>query len=113
MADEDLSPEQIREAQNTGVKPVEERHRFDEGRLAEWMAANVEGYEGPLSVNQFKGGQSNPTYELTTPGQKYVPQAAGKAAAVGPRDGPRVQGDLRVVSNRVSRGPVLWAVHRR
>ena len=36
------------------------------------MAANVEGYAGPLTVRQFKGGQSNPTYELTTPGAAYV-----------------------------------------
>jgi len=65
MADDALTAEQIREAQNTGVKPVDERTRFDEGRLAEWMIANVEDYAGPLTVNQFKGGQSNPTYELT------------------------------------------------
>ncbi len=55
-----------------GVKPVEERHRIDEGRLADWMAANVEGFEGPLSVSQFKGGQSNPTYRLDTPSRSYV-----------------------------------------
>jgi aminoglycoside phosphotransferase (APT) family kinase protein len=64
--------EQEREALNTGVKPVEDRHRFDEVKLAAWMAANVEGFEGPLVVRQFKGGQSNPTYQLATPGQKYV-----------------------------------------
>jgi aminoglycoside phosphotransferase (APT) family kinase protein len=56
----------------TGTKPVEERHRVDEARLAEWMQANVEGYQGPLEVQQFKGGQSNPTYRLNTPGRSYV-----------------------------------------
>ena len=56
----------------SGTREVDERHRFDEGRLAEWMQANVQGYAGPLTVRQFKGGQSNPTYELTTPGQTYV-----------------------------------------
>ncbi|MDX2235721.1 MAG: phosphotransferase family protein [Hyphomonadaceae bacterium] len=56
----------------SGTKPVEERHRIDEAALAAWMAANVEGYEGPLDVRQFKGGQSNPTYQLVTPGRKYV-----------------------------------------
>jgi len=56
----------------TGVKPVEERHRLDEAALEAWMHAHVEGYAGPLSVNQFKGGQSNPTYQLVTPKQKYV-----------------------------------------
>lgn len=56
----------------TGTKPVEERHRVDEARLAEWMQANVEGYQGPLEVQQFRGGQSNPTYKLITPNRSYV-----------------------------------------
>src|SRR5262249_50801481 len=36
------------------------------------MAGNVEGYQGPLTVLQFKGGQSNPTYRLDTPDRSYV-----------------------------------------
>ena len=56
----------------SGTKPVEARHRFDEAALHRWMQAHVEGYAGPLSVFQFKGGQSNPTYRLETPGQAYV-----------------------------------------
>ncbi|MFM8374982.1 MAG: phosphotransferase, partial [Phenylobacterium sp.] len=67
-----MTPEQEREAANTGTKPVVESHRFDEASLAAWMQAHVEGYEGPLEVRQFKGGQSNPTYQLVTPGKKYV-----------------------------------------
>ncbi|HYD72721.1 MAG TPA: phosphotransferase family protein [Candidatus Binatia bacterium] len=59
-------------AQFKGVKPVEERHRLDEAALDTWLKANVEGYAGPLAVNQFKGGQSNPTYQLVTPKRKYV-----------------------------------------
>ncbi|HEY4083058.1 MAG TPA: phosphotransferase [Burkholderiaceae bacterium] len=55
-----------------GTTPVREAHRFDESRLAEWMAAHVAGYAGPLSVEQFRGGQSNPTYKLHTPGKDYV-----------------------------------------
>ena len=56
----------------SGVKPVEERHRFDEAALDRWLAANVEGYAGPLTVSQFRGGQSNPTYRLDTPERCYV-----------------------------------------
>ena len=56
----------------TGTKPVTDQHKFDEAKLATWLEANVEGYEGPLEVRQFKGGQSNPTYQLVTPGKKYV-----------------------------------------
>ena len=64
--------EQEREALNTGTKDVAESHRFDEAALAAWMQANVAGYAGPLEVRQFKGGQSNPTYQLITPGNRYV-----------------------------------------
>ena len=56
----------------SGTKPVEERHRIDEMRLDGWMREHVEGYQGPLIVLQFKGGQSNPTYRLDTPGRSYV-----------------------------------------
>ena len=55
-----------------GVKPVEERHKLDDVALDAWLKANVEGYAGPLTINQFKGGQSNPTYQLVTPSRKYV-----------------------------------------
>ena len=40
--------------------------------LSAWMAANVEGFAGPVSIEQFKGGQSNPTYKLITPKAEYV-----------------------------------------
>jgi aminoglycoside phosphotransferase (APT) family kinase protein len=60
------------EAAFTGVKTVDEKNRFDEAALTRWMEANVEGFADPLTVNQFKGGQSNPTFQLVTPGKKYV-----------------------------------------
>ncbi len=56
----------------SGVKPVEERHKLDEAKLAAWLQATVKGYDGPLEVYQFKGGQSNPTYRLDTPTKRYV-----------------------------------------
>lgn len=55
-----------------GTTQVRERHRFDERSLARWMAAHIEDYEGPLTISQFKGGQSNPTYKLSTPQRSYV-----------------------------------------
>ena len=57
---------------NSGVTPVREGYAFDEGALAAWMRAHVEGFSGPLTVLQFKGGQSNPTYKLITPRKSYV-----------------------------------------
>jgi len=55
-----------------GTREVDERYRLDEAALDTWLTANVAGYAGPLTLRQFKGGQSNPTYELTTPGRTYV-----------------------------------------
>lgn len=55
-----------------GTAPVREQHRFDEAALDRWMATHVAGYAGPLQIDQFKGGQSNPTYRLRTPGAAYV-----------------------------------------
>jgi aminoglycoside phosphotransferase (APT) family kinase protein len=47
-------------------------HDLDTGRLAKWLAGNVAGYEGPLEVERFLGGQSNPTYKLTAVSGTYV-----------------------------------------
>lgn len=58
--------------QYSGTKQVADALAFDEARLAAWMAEQVEDYEGPLTVSQFRGGQSNPTYKLETPGHSYV-----------------------------------------
>lgn len=47
-------------------------HQLDEQCLADFLAAELPGFAGPLSVRQFQGGQSNPTYHLHTPGAQYV-----------------------------------------
>ncbi|WP_144098280.1 phosphotransferase [Croceicoccus sediminis] len=57
---------------NTGTTPVREGYEVDLDSLTAWMEDNVEGFAGPLTIEQFKGGQSNPTYKLSTPGAKYV-----------------------------------------
>jgi len=55
-----------------GVKPVEARHRIDAGRLEEFLRGRIEGLRGPLVIEQFKGGQSNPTYRITAGGKRYA-----------------------------------------
>ena len=45
---------------------------LDAGKLAEWMTANVAGFEGPVEVLKFAGGQSNPTYRLNAKSGSYV-----------------------------------------
>jgi aminoglycoside phosphotransferase (APT) family kinase protein len=51
---------------------VREQHRFDVDALARYLRAHVPGFEGALTVRQFRGGQSNPTYHLTAGGREYV-----------------------------------------
>jgi aminoglycoside phosphotransferase (APT) family kinase protein len=55
-----------------GTMPIQERHRFDVAALERYMRSNVESFGGPLEVEQFKGGQSNPTFLLRTPKWRYV-----------------------------------------
>jgi aminoglycoside phosphotransferase (APT) family kinase protein len=57
---------------NSGTRDVSERLRFDVAPLELWLGGHVPGFQGPLSVSQFKGGQSNPTYKLDTPAASYV-----------------------------------------
>jgi len=56
----------------SGTKPMAASHAFDVASLERHLAQQLEGFAGPLSVEQFKGGQSNPTYRLVTPGASYV-----------------------------------------
>lgn len=55
-----------------GTTSVRDAHRFDPAPLDVWLREHVPGYGGPLRIEQFKGGQSNPTYKLVTPGADYV-----------------------------------------
>jgi aminoglycoside phosphotransferase (APT) family kinase protein len=61
-----------RSLENSGTGEVREALRFDASRLAAWMEREVQGFRRPLRVEQFKGGQSNPTYKLLTPDRNYV-----------------------------------------
>ena len=58
-----------------GTQPVSEKQAFDVDALTQWLNQNLPGFAGPLTVEAFKGGQSNPTYKLTTPSQSYVMRA--------------------------------------
>ena len=61
-----------RQQQFSGTRAVREAHGFDERRLDDYLSANLASYAGPLHVEQFKGGQSNPTYLLKSADAKYV-----------------------------------------
>jgi aminoglycoside phosphotransferase (APT) family kinase protein len=56
----------------SGAGAVRQNYEFDAEKLAGWMVQHVDGFAGPIVVEQFKGGQSNPTYKLNTPRRAYV-----------------------------------------
>ena len=58
-----------------GTRPVSDKHAFDTAALTDWLAKNLDGFQGPLTASMFKGGQSNPTYKLETPTRSYVMRA--------------------------------------
>lgn len=58
-----------------GTRPVAEAHAFDVDRLSDWLREHLSDFAGPLQVEMFKGGQSNPTYKLLTPQRSYVMRA--------------------------------------
>ena len=58
-----------------GTRPVTDQHAFDVSALSDWLTRNMPGFRGPLAIEMFKGGQSNPTYKLNTPEASYVMRA--------------------------------------
>jgi aminoglycoside phosphotransferase (APT) family kinase protein len=61
-----------RQEKFSGTKPVQAHLAFSTDKLEQFMRDKVEGFVGPLEVREFKGGQSNPTYQLVTPARRYV-----------------------------------------
>ena len=60
------------EADFVGTVEPEGADRLDEGKLSAWLEANVAGYQGPMKLTKFKGGQSNPTYKIEAASGNYV-----------------------------------------
>jgi aminoglycoside phosphotransferase (APT) family kinase protein len=61
-----------RQTTYSGTKDVAPVLAFDTARLEAYLSARLPGFAGPLTVRQFKGGQSNPTYLIQTPARGYV-----------------------------------------
>ena len=59
-------------AANPGAQLIAPRHPIDAARLGAYLRANVKDFAGELVVEQYQGGQSNPTYRLTAGGTQYV-----------------------------------------
>jgi aminoglycoside phosphotransferase (APT) family kinase protein len=58
--------------QYSGTRPVSDRHAVDIAALEAYLRPRLPGFEGPATVEQFKGGQSNPTFLVTTARTRYV-----------------------------------------
>jgi aminoglycoside phosphotransferase (APT) family kinase protein len=56
----------------SGTKEAAGALALDAARLESYLAREVASFAGPLTIKQFKGGQSNPTYLLETPARRYV-----------------------------------------
>jgi aminoglycoside phosphotransferase (APT) family kinase protein len=56
----------------SGTKDAAPTLRLDIVQLERYLIGEVACFAGPLTVKQFKGGQSNPTYLLETPSRRYV-----------------------------------------
>jgi aminoglycoside phosphotransferase (APT) family kinase protein len=95
----------------TGTRPVAGQHAFDEAALAAWMQSNVPDFAGPLTVEMFKGGQSNPTYKLVTPQRAYVMRAKpGPVAKLLP-SAHAIEREFRVMSALHSTGVPVASMH--
>jgi aminoglycoside phosphotransferase (APT) family kinase protein len=61
-----------RTTQFAGSGHVRPGQELDLPRLSAWLRSHVPEFSAPLTILQFKGGQSNPTYLLRTPIRDYV-----------------------------------------
>ena len=55
-----------------GTREVRKGFELDLPSLQRYMEEHVEGFSGTIEIRQFKGGQSNPTYQIASGGKKYV-----------------------------------------
>ncbi len=53
-------------------QPIPTTPGADTVALSAWLSAHLSGFEGPVSLEMFQGGQSNPTYKVVTPRKSYV-----------------------------------------
>ena len=82
--------------QFTGTMPIQEHQSFDVGALEIYLRKH--GLSGPLSVQQFRGGQSNPTYLISGGGKHHVLRAKpGPAAKLLP-SAHAVEREFRVIT---------------
>ena len=88
----------------SGTQPVQAHQQFDADKLRDWLQLHLDGLQGPLQVESFKGGQSNPTYRLSTPSQTYVMRSKpGPAASLLP-SAHAIEREFKVMSSLATTG---------
>jgi aminoglycoside phosphotransferase (APT) family kinase protein len=95
----------------TGTKPVADSHAFDVPALQAHLQRALPGFAGPLTVEQFKGGQSNPTYKLITPQRAYAMRTKpGPAAKLLP-SAHAIEREFRVMQGLAGSGVPVAQMH--
>ncbi|MEW6693360.1 putative aminoglycoside phosphotransferase [Tepidimonas thermarum] len=86
-------------------------HAIDTAALQRWLSAHLPGFAGPLSVEKFPGGQSNPTYRLVTPARTYVMRTKpGPAAKLLP-SAHAIEREFRVMQALAGTGVPVARMH--
>ncbi|HEY0749004.1 MAG TPA: phosphotransferase, partial [Steroidobacteraceae bacterium] len=57
---------------SAGLRQTPAQHTFDTAPLTAWMQSHIQGFAGPIEVQQFAGGQSNPTFLVQSQSGPYV-----------------------------------------
>lgn len=87
------------------ITEVRSAHRFDESNLQTYLKQHLPGFSGTLSVRQFEGGQSNPTYCLASDGKRYVMRKKPPGEIL--RSAHQVDREYRVMSALADTGVVV------
>ena len=94
-----------------GTRAVSSAHAFDVPALTRYLEQHLDGFKGPLTAEIFKGGQSNPTYKLITPGASYVMRAKpGPVAKLLP-SAHAVEREFKVMRGLAGTGVPVPAMH--
>ncbi|GMV00969.1 MAG: acyl-CoA dehydrogenase [Burkholderiales bacterium] len=105
------TPETGNDAVQPGTIAVPERHRVDADALSAWLREHVPDFAGPLTIELFSGGQSNPTYRLITPRTTWVMRARpGPAAKLLP-SAHAIEREYRVLAALAGTGLPVARVH--
>jgi len=84
---------------------------IDVPALQRWLAQHLAGFQGPLQIERFAGGQSNPTYRLLTPARGYVMRTKPAPAARLLPSAHAIEREFRVLQGLQDTGVPVPGVH--